>query len=400
VYVADWPPLNPIHLLARGHTPRLPPFPFNAAHRTYAFVARNLIFHLFRTLPLPPGSAVLMPEYHSGVEVWAVRAAGLPVHFYPVNRRFEPDLEAVRRLARTTDARVLYAIHFAGWPQPLEDLVAIAREHDLIFFEDCALALFSADGDLPLGATGDFACFCLYKTLPVPNGGLLVQNRGLTVDLSTVPWHPCSTMSLAGRTADITIDWIRDRANLAGAALAMMKRGIGRALSAHGVARLPVGDISPGFASLGFDVDRMNVGMSPLCERLIARVDRDAIRRTRRRNFLRLRERLAGRVPFVRDDLADGVCPLFAPVLVANKIAVVEALRRRGIGAVGFWNYGHPDAEPIMSADTRFLREHVLELPIHQDLTSAQIDFMGDEVLRLAGASPAVAVPVNASISA
>lgn len=390
MFVADWPPLNPLHLLARGGPGQARSFPFTAPHQTYAFVARNLIFHLFRALKLPPGASVLMPEYHSGVEVWAVRAAGVPVQFYPVNRRFEPDLDAVRRLARDTNVRVLYCIHYAGWPQPIDDLRAIANEHDLILFEDCALAMFSQDGDRPLGATGDYACFCLYKTMAVPNGGLLVQNRH-TIDLDEDAWRPCSTVSVAGRTSDIVIDWIRGRSDPIGAPLTRLKRAVGRALSAGGVARLPVGDISPGFGSTGFDLDKMNVAISPLCRRLIARADGDAIREHRRRNFLHLKECLAGRVPFVRDDFPDGMCPLFAPILIDDKVAVVGQLRQRGVGAVGFWNYGHAEADAGMSADTRFLRHHVVELPIHQDLTPRHIAYMAGQVLAVTGARTAVA---------
>jgi dTDP-4-amino-4,6-dideoxygalactose transaminase len=385
VFVADWPPLNPFRLLAPGaHTPP-PAFPFDAPHQTYAYVARNLIFHLFRALPLPPGATVLMPEYHSGVEVWAVRAAGLPVSFYPVNRRFEPDLDAVRRLARETPARVLYVIHFAGWPQPLAGLTAIAREHDLLLFEDCALALFSRDGAQPLGTTGDYACFCLYKTLPVPNGGLLVQRGAPVPALDAVAWRPGSTTSVAGRTADIVIDWIRGRSDPVGASLARLKRAAGRALNAGGVARLPVGDISPEYASCGFQIDAMDVGMSRLCHRLIARCQADELRAARRRNFVALEASLQGHVRFVRDDFPDGMCPLFAPILVDRKVAVIEALRRRGVGAVGFWNYGHPEAESQMSPDTRFLRDHVVELPIHQELTRTHIAYMARQVIAATG---------------
>jgi dTDP-4-amino-4,6-dideoxygalactose transaminase len=384
VYVADWPPLSPFDLLSRAAAGR-PAFPFDAPHRTYAFVARNLIFHLMRALRLPPGATVLMPEYHSGVEVWAVRAAGVPVTFYPVNRRFEPDLDAVRRLARSTPARVLYIIHYAGWPQPLDDVVAIAREHGLILFEDCALALFSQSAGRPLGTTGDYACYCLYKTLAVPNGGLLVQKGDPLPALDRVPWRACSTTSLAARTSDIVIDWIRARASPVGASLQRLKRAVGRAMSARGIARLPVGDITPAFASPGFEIEAMNVGMSPVCHKLIARASADAVRAVRRRNFLLLKEQLQGRVPFVRDDFPEGMSPLFAPILAEHKLDAIAALRRRGVGAVGFWNYGHPEAEAGMSADTRFLRDHVIELPIHQDLSPAHVRFMAQEVIAAVG---------------
>lgn len=385
MYVADWPPLSPFHLLSRGAPTPPASFPFDAPHRTFAFMARNVIFQVMRALRLPPGTTVLMPEYHSGVEVWAVRAAGVPVSFYPVNRRFEPDLDAVRRLVKTTPVGVLYFIHYAGWPQPLAEFAAIAREHGLILFEDCALALFSQSAGRPLGTTGDYSCFCLYKTLPLPNGGLLVQNRDPLPDLDRVAWRSCSTTSLAARTSDIVIDWIRARASPVGASLLRLKRAVGRAMSARGIARLPLGDINPQFASSSFEVDAMSIGMSPLCHRLIARYSADDVRAARRRNFLLLKERLQGYVRFVREDFPEGTCPLFAPILAEHKLDVIATLRRRGVGAVGFWNYGHPEADAQMSADTRYLRDHVIELPIHQDLSPRHLAFMAREVIAATG---------------
>ena len=55
-------------------------------------------------------------------------------------------------------------------------LAELCRRRNMRLVEDCALALLSADGSLPLGTAGDWAVFCLYKTLPLPNGALLVQN--------------------------------------------------------------------------------------------------------------------------------------------------------------------------------------------------------------------------------
>ena len=43
--------------------------------------------------------------------------------------------------------------------------------------EDCALSLFSHDGERPLGSLGDAAIFCFYKTLPVPHGGGLLLRK-------------------------------------------------------------------------------------------------------------------------------------------------------------------------------------------------------------------------------
>ena len=63
-------------------------------------------------------------------------------------------------------------------------LADLCRRRNMLLVEDCALALLSADGSQPLGTFGDWAVFCLYKTLPLPNGAVLVQN---TADATIEP---------------------------------------------------------------------------------------------------------------------------------------------------------------------------------------------------------------------
>ena len=46
----------------------------------------------------------------------------------------------------------------------------------MLLVEDCALSLLSEADGRPLGSFGDWSVFCLCKTLPLPNGALLVQN--------------------------------------------------------------------------------------------------------------------------------------------------------------------------------------------------------------------------------
>src|SRR5207253_237100 len=92
--------------------------------------------------------------------------------------------------------------------------------------------------------------------------------------------------------------------------------------------------------------------------------------------------RLRGRVTLLDKPLTDGVCPLFFPLLVRDKAASHRALAARGIETIEFWNSGDPDAERNGS-DAQFLRKHVLEIPIHQDVTPEKADFMVDQILKL-----------------
>ena len=106
-------------------------------------MARSGIYHLFRALRLKPGETVLAPDYYSGNEIAAIRAAGATVVHYPIRRNLEPDLEALSRLARQHGARVIYVIHYLGWPQPIAEIEALCLKNGSILIEDCALSLLS-----------------------------------------------------------------------------------------------------------------------------------------------------------------------------------------------------------------------------------------------------------------
>ena len=110
-------------------------------------------------------------------------------------------------------------------------------------------------------------------------------------------------------------------------------------------------------------------------------LDYEYIRERRRRNFLLLRDMLQGRVRMLREDLEEGVCPLFFPILVKDKHAAAQSLWQENIGAVEFWNDRQDN--PAIGPDARYLRAHVLELPIHQDVTTAQVEYTAQQVLRL-----------------
>ena len=371
MYIPPWPGLTLDDVVgpARG---RNLPYPF-CAERQHAFcVARSGIYHLFRSLRFQPGEVVLMPDYHSGNEVAAVRAAGAEIIFYPIGADLQPDLQKLSELA-SKRPRLIYIIHYLGWPQPLNEIMELCRRSGAMLFEDCALSLLSESEGRPLGASGDYSVFCVYKTLPVPNGGLLVQNNPSSPEISNLNMEPCPPMTSIGRTAELAFESIRSRWSRVGRTLFDLKQAAGNRLRAADVRNVPVGDI-------GWNPANVNIGMSPLGNRVIRRTDHQDVVRKRRENFLELRNRLHSKVMMLREDLEKGVCPLFFPILVRNKHEIAVSLRERGIQAVEFWN----DAtnEPIGPA-ARYLRKHVLELPIHQGVTSAQLNYIADTVERL-----------------
>ncbi|OLC80126.1 MAG: hypothetical protein AUH72_12635 [Acidobacteria bacterium 13_1_40CM_4_65_8] len=352
-------------------------FPFNAPHALRFYRARNAIYYLFKALCASrPNLTVLVPDYYSGNEVLAMRAAGARLQYCPVGRHMQLDPNDVERLCARDEPDVLYVIHYLGWPQPMNALVELCARRGMLLFEDCALALLSELDGKPLGSFGDWAVFCLYKTLPVPNGAVLVQNTAKLESLERLRLRHVGPASVLGRTAELFVQRARSRADRLGAALCAVKRGLGRAAGALEVHRTPVGD-------MGFDVTAVDLAMSRLSERVIGRLDFAEIRRRRVANFRRLSHGLRGRASQVLPDPVEGICPLFFPVFVEDKAAAATALRQRGVDALEFWNDGVEADGLEMSPAASFLRAHVLELPIHQDLTPEHVDYVARQVSTL-----------------
>jgi dTDP-4-amino-4,6-dideoxygalactose transaminase len=377
-FVPTYQGLSASHLV-RPAVAGATPFPFNAAHRLPYYRARNAIYHLFRALlETKPSLTVLAPDYYSGNEIMAMQAAGATIHYCPVGPDMQWDPSEVERLCRAHAPDLLYVIHYAGWPQPIAQLAELCRRREMLLVEDCALSLLSetADGGA-LGSFGHWSVFCLYKTLPLPNGALLVQNDRPIESLERLRLRRAGSASVAGRMAELLVQRIRGRVNGVGAALQAVKRGMGVAAGALDVRRANVGDI-------GFNLDEVDLAMSPVSARLLERLDFEDIRCRRIANYRQLLHEIDPGVTPVFRVLPEGVCPLFFPIIVPNKAEAADALRRRGVDALEFWN--DPVGDGLeMSVSARFFRKHALELPIHQDLSARHITHVARQVNRILG---------------
>ena len=352
-------------------------FPFDAADAMAFYRARNAIYYLFLALVQRRRRVtVLVPDYNSGNEVLAIRAAGASIQYCPVGPDMRMNPDDVERLCDVHHPDVLYVIHYAGWPQPIATLVDLCRRRHMLLVEDCALALLSETDGRPLGSFGDWSVFCLYKTLPLPNGALLVRNTDREKPLAQIPLRSAGAPSTVGRTAELLVQRARRRTAAVGSALSIVKRAAGRMASALNIQRATVGDI-------GFDLTQVDIAMSGVSRRLLERIDFRRIRNRRVANLRALSSQLSDRISRPLPDPDSGVCPLFLPILVPDKRAAADALATRGIETLEFWNDSiEPDGWE-MSPNARFLRKHVLELPLHQDLTERHMTYMADCLARL-----------------
>ncbi len=357
-YIPALPTLWP-GMLSPLAASRPPAFPFGARRMTRFYLARNAVYHGAKLLGLP-GHEVLVPAYHHGVEVGALAAAGVLPRFVRVDARMRLDLEDLEaKIGPRT--RALYVIHYAGFAQPMDEVMAVARRHGLPVVEDCALSLLAAEGTRPLGSVGALGIFCFYKTLPVPNGGALVVNdpavRGDVPQPDAAP--------LASTLSHATGSLLQNAAFRLGDAGEALRGGARRAYAyvrgATGVRPVSTGTMT-------FDPATVDLGMSALSELIARRLDASAIVAARRRNYFLLLGRLRDRVVPIFPELPAGASPLFYPLLCDDKAAVGARLAARGIETVDFWRTGHPLCPEEPFPEVAMLRRRVLELPVHQDL--------------------------------
>jgi dTDP-4-amino-4,6-dideoxygalactose transaminase len=87
--------------------------------------------------------------------------------------------------------------------------------------------------------------------------------------------------------------------------------------------------------------------------------------------------------PPVTGELKPGVCPLFYPVAVEDKAGAMARLLARGVETVDFWRVRHPAVPGGLFPEVDRLREHVLELPVHQDLSPADAEHVASCVREL-----------------
>lgn len=226
-----------------------------------------------------------------------------------------------------------------------------------------------------MGTTGDISVFCLYKTLPVPNGGALQLNGSHHFDAPILRMPPWS--SVFSHTASSLLKNMQLRGGLAGRWARSMVR-----LVAHGAKRASqVECIATG--TTHFDPNHVDLGISPLSMRIARARHMSGIIASRRRNYLLLHDQLAELCPPLFENLPEGVCPLFYPLRVAHKAEVLKRLQAAGIGAVDFWRDGDPACDPAEFPETVQLRNSIVEIPCHQDIDAQTVRRMATIVSKV-----------------
>jgi dTDP-4-amino-4,6-dideoxygalactose transaminase len=126
-----------------------------------------------------PGDEVIVPAFTFAATAAAAVYCGARPVFADIVGLDDPSIdpaEAERLIGPRTKA--VGAVHFAGYPAPVEELAALCEERGVALVEDAAHTPGSTLGGRALGSFGLAGCFSLFsnKVLSVGEGGLLVTD--------------------------------------------------------------------------------------------------------------------------------------------------------------------------------------------------------------------------------
>lgn len=131
------------------------------------------------------GDEVIIPALSFVATGNAVLQAGLTPVFVDVNREtlnIDPNKIEEKITVRT---RAIMPVHLMGKPAAMDQILAIAKKHNLKVIEDAAEAHGAEYKGQKIGAMGDMSCFSLYAAHIVTTieGGMILTNCDKTADV-------------------------------------------------------------------------------------------------------------------------------------------------------------------------------------------------------------------------
>jgi dTDP-4-amino-4,6-dideoxygalactose transaminase len=359
-------------------------FPLNQNKYYFFFSARYALRAGAKALGIGSKDLVLVPSYNCGVEIDPILDLGAHPVFYRIANNLLVDLNDLDKKI-TEKVKAVLVTHFLGFPQSIEQISQICLKKNVYLIEDCAHALLSTHNGKPLGSYGDVSIFSLLKTLPVPNGGVLViNNQNITYNHSPEKPNAFATSYAAAellkyRTRsdgnsikENSLGFLSNSVYLSMSFARLMLIGYRKYLNPKGLYL-----VKPD--SYLFLENLRSWGISDLSKRILNKTNLEEVKIIRRKNFEYLLNHFLknerGTVPF--SELPAGVCPLFFPIIIENaeeRDRLYRTLKRRGVITHPWWDKFHPEVPWDEFPDAVYLKTRLFGLPIHQDLTYEHLD--------------------------
>jgi dTDP-4-amino-4,6-dideoxygalactose transaminase len=151
------------------------------AQTKYAFGVANgtdALFLSLKAIGIKAGDEVITAPNSFLASASSVALIGGTPVFADVREDFNLDPEKVEK-AITPKTKAIIVVHLTGRPAPMDELLAIAKKHNLQIIEDCAQAVGAEYKNKRVGGLGITGCFSLHplKNLAASgDGGVITTN--------------------------------------------------------------------------------------------------------------------------------------------------------------------------------------------------------------------------------
>jgi sugar O-acyltransferase (sialic acid O-acetyltransferase NeuD family) len=122
-------------------------------------------------LGIGPGDEVIVPSRTFIASASCVVARGAIPVIADVDRVSQNLTSETVRAVISPRTRAIIAVHLAGWPCEMDELMQLAHEHQLKVIEDCAQAIGATYHSRPVGSLGDVAAFSFCQDKIITTGG-------------------------------------------------------------------------------------------------------------------------------------------------------------------------------------------------------------------------------------
>ncbi len=306
---------------------------------------------------------VWLPDYFCNEALAPLRKKEISLHFYPIKDNLSPDWDKLEAKAvKYGPPDVFILVHYFGFTNFLDESNMFCDKHGAELLEDCAHLL------LPVNGCGqNTAVFSPRKLLSLPEGGLLIVP-------DSIPVQQTENIFLPGKK--LILKWLTRRF----AQRMLLTMGI----SWHRFRKTAGSKAN----NRRIDKTSQNIRIFPdkYALKLLAVMEENLgqVIDKRRKNYIRLLQAIEGRelVRPLFPSMPDQVCPYAFPILFSDKKdAVALQLQNNGIPASSW-----PDLPPEVISSKHeheiavWLQEHILLLPVHQDLSDKQVDYMASKL--------------------
>lgn len=307
---------------------------------------------------------VWLPDYFCNEALVPMRNMNVSICYYSIKENLEPNWDDIERELKDIKAPDAFLIvHYFGFPNNIEKAITLCKKYNIELIEDMAHLLTGT-----VGAGNSFKIFSPRKLLALPEGGLLLS-----------PGQHSLSYNIA-KTGNINIfKWILVKL--------IQKILIGVGVSWHEFSRRRAENRNKRQHPTKYNVaDRIpnnySMKLLSLTEEEISRVYE---KRKRNYGWLCKSVKKMDNVNPLFLDIPHGTCPYVFPLVVHEKgDELYNELRLKGI-PVSTWPDLPPEVEESKEQHKNaiWLRDHILLLPVHQDLDEKQLDYMAQTLMEI-----------------